>query len=112
MMTHFPGHKRAAFTDWLDAGCPATAVMEENYEEREVSARTLLRLTVDCGDMLPRHHREQVAGMIVGDGDPGLTYGDAATVLLVRDAAGDRAAEQFYRALTEPTEDQATGLLR
>ncbi len=36
-MTHYPGHLRAAFTDWIDDGQPDSALVEVDHEPTELA---------------------------------------------------------------------------
>jgi len=52
---HYAGHIRQAFCDWVEAGMPATAVIERSYQEHEIPAEELLGLMWHCSDVLPGH---------------------------------------------------------
>ncbi len=73
---HFGGHMRDAFTDWVEAGRPDTAVVEEDHEPREWPARKLLGRMAHCSDVMPRDLCDDL------DVRPGRTYASAAQELL------------------------------
>jgi hypothetical protein len=101
-MMHFPGHKRDAFLEWVEADFPETAVIEENYEPRTVPYDALLRGFVDCTDVMPREYCQMVSGKLgYWDDLQGLTYGLAATALLMARAVDDDAACAFLDKLVE-----------
>lgn len=72
---HYPGHLRQAFQDWIDAGRPAVATVEVNYEPQEVPAQRLLGKLWHCTDIMP----SAVCGQL--DMRPGTTYAAAAQEL-------------------------------
>jgi hypothetical protein len=72
-MSHYGGHLREAFCDWVDAGCPADAVLEVHYEETVWPAERFLKLMQRCSDVLPRDYADEL--------DAG-TYGAASRKLL------------------------------
>lgn len=104
-MTHFPTHERRAFLEWIDAGFPDVATVEENYEPKEILAVDLLRrflLPAGCTDVMPKAACEDVATEVGYDADAsGMTYAIAASALLVQRAAGDDAAGKFLALLIE-----------
>jgi hypothetical protein len=107
-MTHFPGHERRAFLDWIEAGFPDTATVEDDYEPREVPTPDLLRrflLPLSCTDTLPKTYAEAVADQIGYGGDvAGISYAVAASALLVREAAGDVPAEKYLALLLDSSD--------
>jgi hypothetical protein len=40
-MPHYPGHLREAFVDWLEAGCPPDAVVDDVTYRAETFRRVL-----------------------------------------------------------------------
>ncbi len=73
---HHPGHIRDAFVEWVEAGLPAAATVERNYEPQQVPAARLLGMLWQCTDIMP--------GWVCGELDlpPGCTYAQAAQGLL------------------------------
>ena len=83
--THFPGHLRSAFEQWLDDDMPDQATIDINYEDVAEPAPRFLARFPDCGDILPRDCRDMVNGHLgLDEGDDGYcsTYGEAAERLL------------------------------
>jgi len=98
-MSHYPGHLRAQFVDWVESGCPDEAIVEENYEERKVPADEMLRafLTPGCSDVIPGSTCADIADGVGYTRDArGMSYALGASVLLVQRAAGDDAAERYF----------------
>ena len=82
-MTHYPGHLRAAFTDWIDDGQPDSALVEVDHEPTSWPARTMLGRMCHCTDVMPGEVCARL-GMPTGS-----TYAAAAQRLLrERSAAG------------------------
>lgn len=75
-MSHFPGHLREAFTDWINAGKPATVTVDVDYQPTEWPARKLLGRMAHCTDILPGGYCDEL-GM-----PQGVTYAAAAQRLL------------------------------
>lgn len=100
---HYPTHERQGFLEWVEAGFPDTATIEQNYEPVEISATGLCRsfmLPVGCSDVMPGHACDSVAGFVGYEGDAsGMTYHVAAATLLCERVAGDGAGADFLRKL-------------
>ena len=99
-MSHYPGHVRDAFLAWIEDGYPETATIEKNYEPHDIPADELLRLLLNCTDIMPSYACTDVAESINyvsrGTGNPqGMTYSQAANTLLVQRSSGDLAALSF-----------------
>jgi|SRR5215203_1403073 hypothetical protein len=104
-MTHFPSRERNAFLEWIDTGFSETATIVERYEARDIPADDLLRrfmIPAMCTDGMPGHACEQVATELDYYGDTrGMTYGLAASALLVQRAAGDEAGARYLSRVLE-----------
>lgn len=102
-MVHYPSHEREAFTNWIDDGFPEHATVEEAYTPRQIGADDLLLrflLPDACTDTMPKHYTVSVAEHVGFDGDvAGISYGLAASALLVQRAAGDGPAVAFLAKL-------------
>lgn len=104
-MNHYPGHVRDAFADWVDAGFPDTATVEVRYEPQQEPADVFLREMLDCSDTMPSHLCEAVGADVAYFGDVrGMSYGMAASVLLVKRSAGEDAAQAYVERLFGPVE--------
>ncbi|HEX4362339.1 MAG TPA: hypothetical protein VH141_32710 [Pseudonocardia sp.] len=99
---HFPGHLREAFIAWLWAGFPEKADIEENYVAKRLTADDFLRGFIEphCSDCLPKDERDWVrAHLGLEHDDFGMSYGNAATALLVARIAGAATGAEFLRRL-------------
>ena len=102
MMAHYPGHKRAAFSDWVTAGMPDQAEMEVNYQHETWPADEFLRDFLGCTDVVPkelRRHLELATGL---DEERLMTYAHAAHELLLFRREGLARAHKYQ--LEEETE--------
>lgn len=76
-MSHFPGHLRDAFIDWVQSdGMPEVARVEVDYEDAAWPARKLLGVFCHCTDAMPSELCRDL------DIEPGSTYARAAQRLL------------------------------
>lgn len=101
-MTHFPGHLRSAFTDWIEADCPMGAtVVEHGHQLHEISGGALCAWLRDSTDVLPKESCQGVADHLGFDGDlAGMSYGDAANALITEFLA-EGAGARFIELLDE-----------
>jgi hypothetical protein len=80
---HYPGHLREAFLDWVEDGCPPTAVVEVEHEPVTMPADTFLYRMMRCSDVLPEYGRELVHAALDDDDDADVwSYAQAARLLL------------------------------
>jgi hypothetical protein len=75
-MSHFGGHLRESFDQWVEEGMPPLAACEERYRPVTWSAEKLLGVMIHCTDIMPSTLCDEV-GL-----EPGSTYARAAQHLL------------------------------
>jgi hypothetical protein len=79
---HYAGHLREAFLDWVDAGFPAHARVEVNYEQHTWPAVHLLRYMSGCSDIVPGISYAEVLRTFNFERPPKQTYASVASTLL------------------------------
>lgn len=108
-MSHYPGHLREAFYNWLDQGQPPYAMVEVRYEPTNWTPEALLGRMHHCTDVMP-------SGVCDQQGVPkGTTCAGLAQRLLrerpserVQPAAAINAHAREISALREVSADVTT----
>jgi hypothetical protein len=100
---HFPSYVRKSFVDWIEDGFPEAGTVDVRGEPRDVSADQMLRLflvPVECTDIMPAAASERIAHRLeYTEGLAPLTYGLAATALLIERTSGRVNAKLFLDRL-------------
>lgn len=84
-MTHYAGHRRDAFIEWLESGLPDPAHVEVDFQPETQTRLEFLWDLLQCTDILPSYYRSLVAERFGFPPDHWRisTYGDVARELLV-----------------------------
>jgi hypothetical protein len=84
---HYTFERRERFARWVEDGCPGVTVIDDNEQERRVSADVMLGQMQRCTDVLPFALGETIGARLgVKSSLRGRSYGEAARRLLAAEA--------------------------